>query len=75
MTRMTSFLRLFVNKASKFHLFILYIALHLAGAFGCGLLLASGANGGRLRQTEQALLVLRHVLFHIILTYVPSVHS
>jgi hypothetical protein len=28
-TRMTSFLRLFVNKVSKFHLFILYIALHL----------------------------------------------
>jgi hypothetical protein len=29
MTRMTSFLRLFVDKVSNFHLFILYIALHL----------------------------------------------
>jgi hypothetical protein len=29
MTRMASFLRLFVDKVSNFHLFILYVALHL----------------------------------------------
>jgi hypothetical protein len=37
MTRMTSFLRLFVDKVSNFHLFVLYIVLHLLrlGAAGC----------------------------------------
>jgi hypothetical protein len=48
MTRMTSFLiRLSVDKASKLHLFILYIALNL---LRLGMrLVASGVNGGRLR--------------------------
>ena len=48
MTRMTSFLiRLSVDKVSKLHLFILYIALNL---LHLGVrLVASGVNGGRLR--------------------------
>jgi hypothetical protein len=47
MTRMTSFLiRLSVDKVSKLHLFILYIALNLL-RLGVRLV-ASGMNGGRL---------------------------
>ena len=46
MTRMTSFLRLFVDKISKFHLFILYIALHLFR------LIASGTNRGRMSMNK-----------------------
>jgi hypothetical protein len=48
MTRMTSFLiRLSVDKVSKLHLFVLYIALNLL-RLGVQLV-PSGVNGGRLR--------------------------
>jgi hypothetical protein len=47
MTRMTSFLRLSVDKVSKLHLFILYIALNVL-RLGVRLV-ASGVKGGRVQ--------------------------
>jgi hypothetical protein len=72
MTRMTSFLiRLSVDKVSKLHLFILYIALNLL-RLGVRLV-ASGVREWREIENE-ALLVPCHFL-HIILTFMPSIHS
>jgi hypothetical protein len=70
-TRMTSFLRLSVDKVSKIHLFILDIALNLL-CLGVRLV-ASGVNGGRLRM-KPCLLALHHFL-HIILMFMLFVHS